>query len=163
MKKTILALLVLLTAALVFTGCPKEPDMPETPATPNLDGTWIASFNMPAGTTLLGSYEAFTAYYGKLVISGNTYKSYETSADYDEALMYYMMNLVPAPEAEWSETPVSEGAFTISGKTLTFAYDDGTSSTATLSDDNKSLVSANPDYDPEDPDLGPETITFVKQ
>lgn len=156
MKKTILALLVLLTAALVFTGCPKEPDMPKTP---NLDGTWLYAET----DDFDGNLEEPVAFpFVKLEIAGNTVKSYAIDDDYYNALgiWYYMGATGDKPEETWSEP--ATGTLTVSGKTITFSFD-GDSQTATLSDDNKSLVAANPDYDPEDPDLGPETITFVKQ
>lgn len=44
MKKTILVLIVLLTAALVFTGCKKDAEIPP------LEGTWIGSVNVPEET-----------------------------------------------------------------------------------------------------------------
>lgn len=55
MKKTVLALLVLLTVALLFTGCGEESIF---------DGTWIAE----------GSTE-------KVVIKGNTIKTYDNISD----------------------------------------------------------------------------------
>lgn len=146
MKKTILALLVLLAAALVFTGCPKEP---EVPATPNLDGTWLYS----ESDDFEGALEEPVAFpLVKVEIAGNTVKSYEIDDDYLTALgMWYAFGLeTPKPEEEWSEPDT--GTLTVSGKTITFSFDDD-SQTATLADDNKSF-SVNGDGG---------TMTFVKQ
>ncbi|MBQ0166500.1 MAG: hypothetical protein KBT02_05265 [Treponema sp.] len=176
MKKTILALLVLLTAALIFTGCPKEPEVPEsTPETLNLEGTWLSTKSCHIDEEDPES-PTFEAVIMKLEITSTAFSVYQITDDCSmnqfmkgvmtagltqeelAALYAEYPQLAEDIELEWKETPFMSGSYSVSGTTPSFTIE-GVALPVTLSADKTSIT-----LSIEDELTGePESMVFVKQ
>lgn len=134
MKKTIIALVVLLAAALLFTGCPKEPEVPES-----LDGTWYGWIESSVHPQLAGYVSAPMAA-ERLEISGNSAKLNMASDEYALAFTEWVAGnkTGPEPVPSWDEEHTGTGTITENNGTITLIKE-GTTFTGTLSSDRKSF------------------------
>lgn len=93
MKKLLLTLMVLLSAAFVFTGCKDTTDATKVSF---LDGSWV-------------NKNEDGSYYNKIEIEDMKYKLFETTNDYGIAFDNYKEQDKPLPEVKWEIIPRGKG------------------------------------------------------
>lgn len=164
MKKNVLALLILLAAALLFTGC--GGNEPNNPAPVSYDGTWICrEIVIPIGTYQGVNFSSgTTGFFSKVVISGNNYTMYTVDvATYLPALSSWINNSSAGakPEPTWSSTVYDEGTIAINGSSvsITSTMHANYTNSGTIAADNRSF--SMPDTHPLT--TSPITVTYVKQ
>lgn len=103
--------------ALLFTGCPKEPE-----AGP-YDGTWLCAIDYYSGTPYPGNAtfnNQCIGYYSKVVIRGSSYKMYLIDAGtYLPALAEWCNNGGDVPSVTWSTSIHELGTITVDGNSVT--------------------------------------------
>lgn len=162
MKKSVLALVVLLMAALLFTGCPKEAE----PKAPTLDGTWNAEFDIielfkmmldeddeeeASLLEMLDTLDPVVIIIDKMEVTGTTCKCYSLD------MQAYYPGFFALMESRWASgvpftppepvyiTEPNIGSITLNGKTVTMSVystsiGDTTTQTGSLSDDGKTIT-----------------------
>lgn len=132
MKKIVPAILIMLTAALLFTGCGLLDGMFGGPE--GVDGAWIGSYTIDTGS------KPYTMYSGKIVISGNTAKWYMVDSAYtvDMALWIADGQTGTAPKVSWDTTSIP-GTVKQSGSSLKINFN-GFVMNGTLSSNKKSFT-----------------------
>lgn len=164
MKKLFSTFVVLLIAALIFTGCEPEAAPSPSPAPDTLVSTWISTFDIPAGSSH-GEENfptAFTAAFKKIEVYTSYYLVYEWKWSYWYQLEeWYETQTGTEPDPIWTEDPQDSGTYIIDGNTITFTSTNHPEQpdVATLAADRNSFTMS--DESPFTHEA--VTVTYVKQ
>ena len=147
---------------------PENPPAPPVPSV-SFDGTWVWTMEVPASSSIMGEVPAYNTVMQKVVIEGETAKSYVTTVDYQMSAYFLAAAKGENPAFNGPdlfpeyETEFDTGTVSVTDNALTVIFPDGSASenypilAAVMADDGNSFS-----FTGEDDNGDPVTITYEK-
>lgn len=179
MKKRLISILcILLALMVVVAGCVpisggssgggNNPPAPPVPSV-SFDGTWVWTMEVPASSSSMGEVPAYNTVMQKVVIEGETAKSYVTTVDYQMSAYFLAAAKGENPAFNGPdlfpeyETEFDTGTVSVTDNALTVIFPEGSASenypilAAVMADDGNSFS-----FTGEDDNGDPVIITYEK-